>query len=168
MRELHKRDSETSGRKATRSVWVRCLESTRKLHRFQRGFGLGAAVYLHIFGHSLLRQRTPKGNRYMASPIRHEVAIPCRTQAVQCPRLTAHGIEEAVEVIPPSPRQLNSQRFEVEVSEGFGNIILNLVIFEASQRKNSARHWHTTLGILTPRSSVACSLGEPVQDEWRL
>ena len=26
MRALHKRDSETSGRKTTRSVWVRCLE----------------------------------------------------------------------------------------------------------------------------------------------
>ena len=116
LRGLHTRDSKTSGRKTTRSVWVRCLECTRKLHRFQRVVGLGAAVYLHLRVHSLLRQRPREGNRYTASPIRHEVAIPRRTQAVQCPRLTAHGIEGAGEVITPSARQLNSQRFEVELT----------------------------------------------------
>ena len=40
MRGLQKRDSETSGRKTTRSVWVRCLECTHKLHRIQRVVGV--------------------------------------------------------------------------------------------------------------------------------
>ena len=106
----------TSRGEVTRSVWVRCLECTRKLHRFQRIVGLGAAVYLHLRVHSLLRQRPRKAYRYTASPIRHEVAIPCRVQPVKCPRLTAHGIEEAGEVISPSPRELNSQRFEVKLT----------------------------------------------------
>ena len=38
----------TSRGEVTRSVWVRSLECTRKLHRFQRVVGLGAVVYLHL------------------------------------------------------------------------------------------------------------------------
>ena len=34
--------------RVTRSVWLRCFEGTREVHRLQRVVGLGTAVYLYI------------------------------------------------------------------------------------------------------------------------